>query len=402
MSVLTGKKVLLGISGGIAAYKAPLIIRLLKKNKCKVRVIMTPSAKDFVSPLTLSVLSDNDVLSTFTHKGLDHDNWNNHVSIAKWADLFLIAPATSNTISSMVSAKCNNLLIATYLSCTANIYVAPSMDLDMYENKANKKNINTLKKAGNKILPVGEGFLASGLEGKGRMLEAEEIIKYIERDITKDLPLRGKKVLITAGPTYESIDPVRFIGNRSSGKMGFELALRAAELGANVFLFSGPTSLDIDNSLIKIIRVNDSDEMFKKVMENYDEMDIVVAAAAISDFKIKKISSRKIKSDQRSINLEFIPTIDILGHMGKRKKNQFLVGFALETENEIENSLLKLKNKNLDAIILNSLNDKQSGFISDQNKITFISSKDDITSFNLKSKYLVAVDIFNKILSGYA
>ena len=321
MSVLIGKKVLLGISGGIAAYKTPLIIRLLKKNKCEVRVIMTPSAKDFVSPLTLSTLSENDVLSTFTSEGIDNENWNNHVSIAKWADLFLIAPATSNTISSMAFAKCNNLLIAAYLSCTTDIYIAPSMDLDMYKNRANQNNMESLKKAGNKILPVGEGFLASGLEGKGRMLEPEEIIKYIENDITKNLPLRGKKVLITAGPTYESIDPVRFIGNRSSGKMGFELALRAVELGAYVFLFSGPTSLDLNNSSVKIIRVNDSDEMFEKVMKNYDEMDIVIAAAAVSDFKSKKIIPHKIKNKKKSINLEFVPTKDILEHMGERKKN---------------------------------------------------------------------------------
>ncbi len=402
MSVLIGKKVLLGISGGIAAYKTPLIIRLLKKNKCEVRVIMTPSAKDFVSPLTLSTLSENDVLSTFTSEGIDNENWNNHVSIAKWADLFLIAPATSNTISSMAFAKCNNLLIAAYLSCTTDIYIAPSMDLDMYKNRANQNNMESLKKAGNKILPVGEGFLASGLEGKGRMLEPEEIIKYIENDITKNLPLRGKKVLITAGPTYESIDPVRFIGNRSSGKMGFELALRAVELGAYVFLFSGPTSLDLNNSSVKIIRVNDSDEMFEKVMKNYDEMDIVIAAAAVSDFKSKKIIPHKIKNKKKSINLEFVPTKDILEHMGERKKKQFLVGFSLETENEIDNSLLKLENKNLDAIILNSLNDKRGGFMSDDNKITFIRSKDDITFFDLKSKRLVAIDIFNKILSEYA
>ena len=402
MSVLIGKKVLLGISGGIAAYKTPLIIRLLKKNKCEVRVIMTPSAKDFVSPLTLSTLSENDVLSTFTSEGIDNENWNNHVSIAKWADLFLIAPATSNTISSMAFAKCNKLLIAPYLSCTTDIYIAPSMDLDMYKNRANQNNMESLKKAGNKILPVGEGFLASGLEGKGRMLEPEEIIKYIENDITKNLPLRGKKVLITAGPTYESIDPVRFIGNRSSGKMGFELALRAVELGAYVFLFSGPTSLDLNNSSVKIIRVNDSDEMFEKVMKNYDEMDIVIAAAAVSDFKSKKIIPHKIKNKKKSINLEFVPTKDILEHMGERKKKQFLVGFSLETENEIDNSLLKLENKNLDAIILNSLNDKRGGFMSDDNKITFIRSKDDITFFDLKSKRLVAIDIFNKILSEYA
>ena len=402
MSFLSGKNVILGISGGIAAYKSPLIVRLLKKRNCNVRVIMTPSAKDFVSPLTLSTLSENDVLSTFTSDDENNKKWNNHVSVAKWADLFIIAPATSNTISSMVSAKCDNLLIATYLSCTMDVYIAPSMDLDMYENAANQNNIDTLIKLGKKVLPVGIGYLASGLEGKGRMLEAEEIIQYIENDLSKNLPLHGKKVLITAGPTYESIDPIRFIGNRSSGKMGFELAKRAAELGSHVFLFSGPTSLDINNSSIEIIRVNNSDEMLEKVMMRYDKMDIVISAAAISDFKSKKVLSNKIKRKEKSINLEFVPTKDILEHMGKRKKNQFLLGFALETENEIENSLLKLKNKNLDAIVLNLFNNDNLVFGSEDNKVTYIRSKNDITHFSMKSKRLVAVDIFNQILSEYA
>ena len=402
MSFLSGKNVILGISGGIAAYKSPLIVRLLKKRNCNVRVIMTPSAKDFVSPLTLSTLSENDVLSTFTSDDENNKKWNNHVSIAKWADLFIIAPATSNTISSMVSAKCDNLLIATYLSCTKDIYIAPSMDLDMYENAANQNNIDTLIKLGKKVLPVGIGYLASGLEGKGRMLEAEEIIQYIENDLSKNLPLNGKKVLITAGPTYESIDPIRFIANKSSGKMGFALAKRAAELGSEVFLFSGPTSLDIVNSSVKIIRIDNSDEMFEKVMKKYDEMDIVISAAAISDFKSKTIFSNKIKNKEQSIKLEFIPTKDILEQMGKRKKNQLLIGFALETENAIENSLLKLKNKNLDAIVLNSFNEENLVFGSDENKITYIRSKNDVTHFDIKSKYLVAKDIFDQILSEYA
>ena len=401
MSFLSGKNVLLGISGGIAAYKAPFILRLLKKRSCEVKVIMTTSAKDFVSPLTLSTLSENNVLSTFTSDN-KNDTWNNHVSIAKWADLFIIAPATSNIISSMASAKCDNLLIATYLSFNGDVYIAPSMDLDMYENSANQKNIDSLINSGKRVLPVGTGYLASGLEGKGRMLEPEEIIQYIENDLSKNLPLNGKKVLITAGPTYESIDPIRFIGNKSSGKMGFALAKRAAELGSEVFLFSGPTSLDIVNSSVKIIRINNSDEMFEKVMKKYDEMDIVISAAAISDFKSKTIFSNKIKNNEQSIKLEFIPTKDILEQMGKRKKNQLLIGFALETENAIENSLLKLKNKNLDAIVLNSFNEENLVFGSDENKITYIRSKNDVTHFDIKSKYLVAKDIFDQILSEYA
>ena len=401
MSFLSGKNVLLGISGGIAAYKAPFILRLLKKRSCDVKVIMTTSAKDFVSPLTLSTLSENNVLSTFTSDD-KNDTWNNHVSLAKWADLFIIAPATSNIISSIASAKCDNLLIATYLSFNGDVYIAPSMDLDMYENSANQKNIDSLMNSGKRVLPVGSGYLASGLEGKGRMLEPEEIIQYIENDLSKNLPLNGKKVLITAGPTYESIDPIRFIANKSSGKMGFALAKRAAELGSEVFLFSGPTSLDIVNSSVKIIRINNSDEMFEKVMKKYDEMDIVISAAAISDFKSKTIFSNKIKSKEQSIKLEFIPTKDILEQMGKRKKNQLLIGFALETENAIENSLLKLKNKNLDAIVLNSFNEDNLVFGSDENKITYIRSKNDVTHFDIKSKYLVAKDIFDQILSEYA
>ena len=401
MSFLSGKNVLLGISGGIAAYKAPFILRLLKKRSCDVKVIMTTSAKDFVSPLTLSTLSENNVLSTFTSDD-KNDAWNNHVSLAKWADLFIIAPATSNIISSIASAKCDNLLIATYLSFNGDVYIAPSMDLDMYENSANQKNIDSLMNSGKRVLPVGSGYLASGLEGKGRMLEPEEIIQYIENDLSKNLPLNGKKVLITAGPTYESIDPIRFIGNKSSGKMGFALAKRAAELGSEVFLFSGPTSLDIVNSSVKIIRIDNSDEMFEKVMKKYDEMDIVISAAAISDFKSKTIFSNKIKSKEQSIKLEFIPTKDILEQMGKRKKNQLLIGFALETENAIENSLLKLKNKNLDAIVLNSFNEDNLVFGSDENKITYIRSKNDVTHFDIKSKYLVAKDIFDQILSEYA
>ena len=401
MSFLSGKNVLLGISGGIAAYKAPFILRLLKKRSCEVKVIMTTSAKDFVSPLTLSTLSENNVLSTFTSDDKNH-TWNNHVSIAKWADIFIIAPATSNIISSMASAKCDNLLIATYLSFNGDVYIAPSMDLDMYENSANQKNIDSLMNSGKRVLPVGIGYLASGLEGKGRMLEPEEIIQYIENDLSKNLPLNGKKVLITAGPTYESIDPIRFIANKSSGKMGFALAKRAAELGSEVFLFSGPTSLDIVNSSVKIIRIDNSDEMFEKVMKKYDEMDIVISAAAISDFKSKTIFSNKIKNKEQSIKLEFIPTKDILEQMGKRKKNQLLIGFALETENAIENSLLKLKNKNLDAIVLNSFNEENLVFGSDENKITYIRSKNDVTHFDIKSKYLVAKDIFDQILSEYA
>jgi phosphopantothenoylcysteine decarboxylase/phosphopantothenate--cysteine ligase len=402
MSVLTGKKVLLGISGGIAAYKSPLIVRLLKSLYAEVRVVMTPSAKDFVTPLALSTLSKNPVLSTFTATELDNPVWNDHVELGKWADLFIIAPATANTLSAMVNAKCNNLLIATYLSCTSPVYIAPAMDLDMYAHNANQENLKILKSFGHQVLPVGEGFLASGLHGKGRMLSPEEIIDFIEKDLEKSLPLYGKKILITAGPTYEAIDPIRFIGNHSSGKMGFELAIEASKLGAKVLLVTGPTTLELKDNRIDVQRVTSASEMFEVVMENYSDTQIAIAAAAVADFKPDTTHVHKIKkgTDFNTINL--VPTKDILATMGKEKKDQFLVGFALETEEELKNAIKKLKAKNLNAIVLNSLNDKGAGFSGDQNKISFINQEGNPTDFELKSKDLVAQDIFTQILKHYA
>ena len=402
MSVLSGKKILLGITGGIAAYKAPLIVRLLKSQNADVRVVMTPSAKDFVTPLTLSTLSGYPVYSTFTATQQDNPVWNDHVELGKWADLFLIAPATSNTISAMVNAKCNNLLIATYLSCSCPVYIAPAMDLDMYAHSANQSNLEKLKSIGDKVLPVGEGFLASGLHGKGRMLEPEQIVDLIERDILKGLPLRGKKVLITAGPTYEPIDPVRFIGNHSSGKMGFALAEEAQKLGADVLLISGPTSLVPESEDIELIRVVTAAEMFNNVKQHYQKTDFVIAAAAVADFRPQKTSNHKIKKDNDFDSLQLEPTTDILAWMGVEKKGQFLVGFALETDNEFENALKKLKSKNLDAIVMNSLNDQGAGFSKDTNKISFISKSEKIISFEIKSKKLVAKDIFTQILKNHA
>ena len=401
MSLLSGKKILLGVSGGIAAYKSPHIVRLFKSHGAEVRVVMTPSAKDFVTPLTLSTLSDHPVCSTFTEQLYENPTWNDHVALGKWADLFLIAPATSNTLSSMVHSKCNNLLIATYLSCTCPVYVAPAMDLDMYAHPANQKNIKELDRIGNKVLPVGEGFLASGLNGKGRMLEPEEIIDYIIKNIKAGLPLKGKKVLITAGPTYEPIDPVRYIGNYSSGKMGFALAEEALQLGADVILISGPSALEASPD-IKRYNVTSADEMYTLTMEHFSSVDIAIAAAAVADFKPRVLGKQKIKKEAGIQSIELDNTQDILAQMGKLKHKQFLLGFALETENEKNNAIKKIKSKNLDAIVLNSLNDSGAGFSSDSNKVTYIQKNETIIPFELKSKTSVAKDIFSQILNQNA
>jgi len=368
MSILSGKKVLLGVTGGIAAYKTPLIVRLLIKQGAQVRVVMTPSATDFVTPLTLSTLSQNPVLSSFTEEGAgDHAHWNNHVELALWADFMLIAPATSNTLSSMVNARCNNLLLACYLSAQC---------------------------------PAQEGFLASGLEGKGRMMEPEDIIATLSSQLEKDAPLYGKSVLITAGPTHEAIDPVRFIGNHSSGKMGFALAEEAAKQGAKVVLISGPTALSPKNSQIELIRVVSAQQMHTAVFQHYHKVDIAIAAAAVADFTPAEPAQQKIKKKTGLPEINLIPTVDILADMGQQKKQQFLLGFALETENELDNAMAKCTKKNADAIVLNSLKDTAAGFGGDQNKITFIQKNGTTTSFELKPKTEVAVDIFAQITAS--
>ena len=400
MSILNGKNILLGISGGIAAYKSPFLVRLLIKNGANVQVLMTPSSKDFVTPLTLSTLSKRPVIADFFNKDNQNELWNNHVDLALWADYFIIAPATANTLSKMASARADNLLIATYLSSKCPVFFAPAMDLDMHKNKANKLNINKLIDFGNLHIPVNSGFLASGLHGEGRMQEPNEIIEFVSSSILKQKKLYGKKILITAGPTYESIDAVRFIGNFSSGKMGFSLAITAANLGAEVFLVTGPTSLNIENNIIKIFNVTSADEMFKKTSELFSDMDIAIFSAAVSDYKPKKAVKNKIKKEDNSnLNIELVSNIDILKHVGGiKKKNQLLIGFALESENEIDNAINKLKKKNLDAIVLNSLNDHGAGFNHDTNKITFINNKSEIVKFKLKSKREASKDIFNEII----
>lgn len=403
MSILSGKNILLGISGGIAAYKSIFLLRLFIKKGANVQVIMTPSAKDFVTPLTLSTLSNRPVLSEFFDKKNKNAVWNNHVDLGLWADLFIIAPATSNTLSKMASARADNLLLATYLSSKCPVYFAPAMDLDMHKNLANQENIKKLKDFGKKHIPVNSGFLASGLEGEGRMSEPQEIIDFISQDIKKELKLYNKNVMITAGPTYESIDAVRFIGNFSSGKMGFALAKTASKLGANVTLITGPSSENLIDDNIKIINVVTADQMFAEVKKHFSFSDISIMSAAVSDYKPKNTVNTKIKKENQNIlSIELVENIDILKYLGLNKsKEQILVGFALETDNEIINAKSKINKKNLDAIVLNSLKDEGAGFGHDTNKISYINSSGLIKKFKLKSKDKVSVDIFIEIINDF-
>ena len=404
MSVLNGKNILLGVTGGIAAYKAAFLVRLLVKKGANVKVVMTESAKDFVTPLTLSTLSKNDVFSSFTEENdptsFKEPKWNNHVELALWADLFLIAPATANTLSKMASGGCDNLLLACYLSAKCPVYYAPAMDLDMYKHPTTEQVFDKLDSFGNIRIPAAFGELASGLVGQGRMAEPEEIVSFLETDILKNLPLRGKKFLITAGPTYEAIDPVRFIGNHSSGKMGYAIAEVAAEFGAEVVLVSGPVNLKLENDFIKIISVTSAEEMYNAAHLYFSNCDVGILSAAVADYRPSQIASEKIKKKENEddLVLQLTKTKDILASLGKIKKNQFLVGFALETQNEEENAKMKLKKKNLDLIVLNSLRDEGAGFKSDTNKITLISKDNKVIHFPVKPKKEVAKDILEYII----
>jgi len=399
MSVLSGKKILLGITAGIAAYKTASLVRLFIKSGAEVQVIMTPASKDFVTPLTLSTLSKNPVHSTFYSKEEENELWNNHVELGIWADLMVIAPATANTLSKMSSGTCDNLLIATYLSAKCPVYFAPAMDLDMYAHPSTITSLDKLQSFGNKMIPATSGELASGLVGEGRMAEPQDIMSFVENDILSTLPLKGKKVLVTAGPTYEAIDPVRFIGNHSSGKMGFEIAKAAANLGAEVFLITGPSEEKVNNTLIQRINVVTAEEMYKACHHYFSKVTIAVLSAAVADYKPKKVATEKIKKKDTTLEIELAPTKDILASLGAIKQQQYLVGFALETNNEIINALSKLESKNLDAIILNSLKDKGAGFATDTNKVTFIDHEQRQVHFELKSKTAVANDIMNEILN---
>ncbi|MEY4963195.1 MAG: hypothetical protein RLZZ323_514 [Bacteroidota bacterium] len=411
MSVLNGKRILLGVSGGIAAYKTASLVRLFIKAGAHVQVIMTPASKDFVTPLTLATLSKNPVYSTFydtkdsvvpeTHHAIEEGVWNNHVELALWADLMVIAPTTANTLSKMASGTCDNLLLATYLSAKCPVYFAPAMDLDMYKHPSTIANFKALNEFGNTIIPAESGELASGLSGEGRMAEPENILAFIESDLESKLPLKGKKILITAGPTYEAIDPVRFIGNHSSGKMGYDIALSAAKSGASVVLVSGPSNCKIHHSAIELVAVVSAQEMYDACLEQYSNVDVAIAAAAVADYKPKTIASQKIKKSDAEFSIELEKTKDVLASLGAAKTTQFLIGFALETENEIENAKLKIQKKNLDLIVLNSLQDEGAGFRKETNKVTFIDKNFNIEPMELKSKEAVAADIINKIIDHF-
>ncbi|PBJ16181.1 bifunctional phosphopantothenoylcysteine decarboxylase/phosphopantothenate--cysteine ligase CoaBC [Flavobacterium sp. ACN6] len=402
MSVLNGKNILLGVSGGIAAYKTATLVRLFIKAGAHVQVIMTPASKDFVTPLTLSTLSKNPVHSSFFNQDDEEAVWNNHVELALWADIMLIAPATANTLSKMTTGNCDNLLIAAYLSAKCPVYFAPAMDLDMYKHPSTLSSFASLKQFGNIMIPAENGELASGLSGEGRMAEPENIIAFLEADLESKLPLKGKKILVTAGPTYEAIDPVRFIGNHSSGKMGFDIANEAASLGAEVFLVAGPTHYKAKNALVKVIDVVSAQEMYDACHLYFNDVDAAIAAAAVADYRPKFVADQKIKKTAAEFSIELEKTKDILSSLGAIKKEQFLIGFALETENEIENAKLKIQKKNLDLIVLNSLQDKGAGFKKETNKVTFIDKNFEIEPMELKSKESVAADILNKVILHFS
>jgi phosphopantothenoylcysteine decarboxylase/phosphopantothenate--cysteine ligase len=401
MSVLSGKKILLGVSGGIAAYKTANLVRLFIKAGAQVQVVMSPASLHFVTPLTLATLSKNPVHSTFYNEEEATGEWNNHVELGLWADLMLVAPATANTLSKMANGNCDNLLIATYLSAKCPVYFAPAMDLDMYKHPSTLDSFHKLKSFGNIIIPAESGELASGLSGEGRMAEPENIVTFLENDLLEKLPLKGKKILITAGPTYEAIDPVRFIGNHSSGKMGFDIANEAANKGAEVILVSGPTHLNVQHSSIKLIRVTSAQDMYDACHEYYNNVDVAITAAAVADYRPKNVADQKIKKNEATFSIELEKTKDILASLGEQKKKQFLIGFALETENEIEHAKQKIQKKNLDLIVLNSLNDKGAGFGLPTNKVTFISKDFIVEPKELKSKEEVAQDIINKVIQFY-
>jgi phosphopantothenoylcysteine decarboxylase/phosphopantothenate--cysteine ligase len=402
MSILHGKKILLGVTGGIAAYKTAHLIRLFVKAGAEVQVLMTEAAKDFITPLTLATLSKKEVFSELINTETENPTWNNHVDFSLWADFFIVAPATANTLAKMANGVCDNLVLATFLSCKCPVYVAPAMDLDMYQHPTTKSNLDRLQQNGTVIIPAESGELASGLQGEGRMAEPENIILFLENHLQKQAPLFGKKILITAGPTYEAIDPVRFIGNHASGLMGYQLAEQAASLGAEVTLVSGPSHLDVQNPLIQKMKVVSAADMLQEVLNQFPNSDIVIMAAAVADYKPKQVASHKVKKSDATWVLELEKTTDILFTLGRQKKHQLLVGFALETNNEMEHANQKLTKKNLDFIVLNSLNNAGAGFGVSTNKITIIDKFGRVEEGTLKSKSEVALDILQKVISMMA
>jgi len=396
--MVQGKKILLGITGSIAAYKSPFLVRLLVKAGFEVRVVMTPSAKDFVSPLTLSTLSRNPVLTDL----FDEQSWANHVMLGRWADVMVIAPLSCNTLSKMAQGQCDNLLLAIYLSATCPVVVAPAMDEDMWHHPATKDNIKKLEAFGNAIIPVEKGELASGLEGEGRMAEPGQILDFIHNGFFLTRPLANKKAVVTAGPTYEPLDPVRFIGNHSSGKMGLAIARELQHRGAQVTLVMGPSPIEIPANGLSVVRVRTAEEMYRVTNEAFDGSDIAIMAAAVADYTPVTTASEKIKKKEERFTLELAKTKDILKSLGERKKaGQVLVGFALETTNEKQHAMEKLKAKNADLIVLNSLNDPGAGFGHDTNKVTLFEKGGQQFSFDTKSKKEVAKDIVDTIIRLY-
>ena len=398
MSILKDKNILLGVTGSIAAYKSVFLLRLLKKEGCRVKVLLTKSALDFITPLTFSTLSNNKVYIDFVEEENFEKKWNNHVELAEWADYFIISPATSSTISKLVNGNSDNILLATFLSFSKTVFFAPSMDLEMYKSPSTSDNIKTLIERGCICIEPGEGFLASGMQGKGRVEEPENVVEILKNHVRKDLILNKKKILVTAGPTYEMIDSVRFIGNLSSGKMGFAIAEAASKLGADVFLVTGPTQLKTDDVSIKVFNVTSADEMLDQCLKLFNQIDICIMNAAVSDYKPAKKFDKKLKKETNLLKeVKLVLNKDILKELsGIKSDKQILVGFALETDDEVNNAKLKLKNKNLDAIVMNSLNDDGSGFDSDTNQVTFITeliSK----KINLNSKSVVAHEILTEI-----
>ncbi|MDD4148589.1 MAG: bifunctional phosphopantothenoylcysteine decarboxylase/phosphopantothenate--cysteine ligase CoaBC [Bacteroidales bacterium] len=395
MSDIKGKNFLLGLTGSIAAYKAAHLTRLLIKEGAAVKVIMTPLAKEFITPLTMATLSQNPILVDFFDP--ENGNWNSHVDLGLWADGFIIAPATANTMAKMANGIADNLLLTTYLSAKCPIFIAPAMDLEMFKHPANRDNMDKLEKLGHIFIEPEEGELASGLIGKGRLSEPETIVEQIKSFYQKKKSLINKTILITAGPTYENIDAVRFIGNYSSGKMGYALAEECACRGAKVILISGPVNIKPIHQNIELINTISANEMFDAAITNFEKVDAAIMAAAVADFTPEQIIDSKIKRKDQSLIIELKPTQDIAGVLGRTKKDKILVGFALEIENEIENAIGKLNRKNLDFIVLNSMNDNGAGFNVDTNKITIIDNNEQKLEFKIKDKNLVAIDIIDKL-----
>lgn len=398
--MLTDKNIILGVTGGIAAYKAAYLTRLFVKKGAQVKIIMTPLAKEFITPLTLATLSKNPILVDFFNP--ENGDWNSHVDLGLWADAMVIAPATANTMGKMAHGIADNLLLTTFLSARCPVFLAPAMDLDMYQHPATIKNMEILKSFGNYLIEPEVGELASGLVGKGRMAEPETIVDTLEKYFNSTHDFAGKQLMITAGPTHEMIDPVRFIGNYSSGKMGYALAEELAERGAKVTLISGAVAIKPIHKNIQLIPVKSAQQMLEACQLNFENQDAGIMVAAVADYTPKDVSSQKIKKKDEVLFLELKQTADIAATLGKQKKlNQLLIGFALETSNEIENAKEKLEKKNFDFIVLNSMNDEGSGFQSDDNKITIITRKQEIKTFDLKPKKLVAKDIADEIILAF-